>query len=747
MRASALRLRSGENQLRIDGVYDDSMNLTFTLDAPNLAGVVPGVSGSVAGKGAASGSWQAPGVTLSLIGTDVAFEEYSLRSLSLEAEVAASERSPWRVKAEIFDARMGTQHFSSIDLVGDGTLAAHSARATIESSFGDLSAHLRGGVKDDRWRGVLSEMKITTPSAGRWRLRDPAALVVDRKTLALERTCLIDDAGSTACASLEHAMASGDVNALVDLRGLPLALMEPWLPAGATLSGQINADAEVVTRSGKPKGTVSIVVSNGALELPQGKKQRLYVSHAETKASVRLDGDLTQMTLGSVIADDGRVAASVTVNGFGPDAKLDGTVNARLPRLDIVAAFLPGLDGLDGVGHVQATVHGTLSAPSALGTLSVEVTGARVLDLGIELTETELVAEVNARQDLVLRGKLSSGGGQLTMRGEGLLRAEAGFPLELVLAGEDLEILRVPTAQVFASPELKVSIRDARVAVTGRVLIPRAEITPKEIADSAVKVSADEVLINQPAGEAGIIPETRPVSIDVVVELGDEVIFDGFGLTSRLTGKLSLQQGEDGITTGNGDLNLVGGQFSAYGQRLEIERGRLLFAGPLDNPGLDVRAVRKTGNITAGILIGGTVSQLSSRIFSEPALGEAEALSYLLTGRGLSGASQGDAALLSQAAVALGLQGSGLITGQIKSTLGLDELSVGGSGESGDSSLILGKRLTPDVTVRYALGLFDAVGALFLNYRLSDNLSLEAESGARQGLDVLFNIERDSVLP
>lgn len=123
---------------------------------------------------------------------------------------------------------------------------------------------------------------------------------------------------------------------------------------------------------------------------------------------------------------------------------------------------------------------------------------------------------------------------------------------------------------------------------------------------------------------------------------------------------------------------------------------------------------------------------------------KAEAFAYLLTGRPLSGGSKTDAAMLSGAALSLGLQRSQLITRQIGSTLGLDEFTVGGD-DVARSSLLLGKQVTPDLFVRYALGLFQQSGKLLLNYRLTDSLSLEAESGAQQGLDLIYQIERDKL--
>ena len=257
-------------------------------------------------------------------------------------------------------------------------------------------------------------------------------------------------------------------------------------------------------------------------------------------------------------------------------------------------------------------------------------------------------------------------------------------------------------------------------------------------------MSGDEVLVDRTGTASQPESDRGPdVVTDLVVALGDDVVFDGYGLLARLSGDIRVRHAPGGVLEAFGTLDLVDGQFTLYGQRLDIEHGRVTLAGPLNDPGLDIRAVRRTGDATAGIIIGGTVSDPSSRVFSEPPLEEAEAFSLLLTGRTVSSADEREAALLSQAALNLGLEGAERIGMRIRSVLGIDELSVGGLGDAGDASLILGKRLSADLGVRYVHSLVRQAGSVFVNYRLTEHLSLEAESGVRQGLDLLFSIERD----
>ncbi len=192
-------------------------------------------------------------------------------------------------------------------------------------------------------------------------------------------------------------------------------------------------------------------------------------------------------------------------------------------------------------------------------------------------------------------------------------------------------------------------------------------------------------------------------------------------------------------------MTLVDGTFIAQGQRLTIERGRLTFTGPLDDPIVDVRAVREIetfdGTVVAGIHVRGRAQNLTSTIYSVPAMSEADALSYLVIGRPLNQATQTEGGELSGAAVALGLRQATRITDQIGQALGLDELAIAGDG--GDSTaLVAGKQINSRLYARYAYGVFSRLGTLMLRYRMSRSLTLEAGAGENQSIDVLYSIEQ-----
>jgi translocation and assembly module TamB len=223
------------------------------------------------------------------------------------------------------------------------------------------------------------------------------------------------------------------------------------------------------------------------------------------------------------------------------------------------------------------------------------------------------------------------------------------------------------------------------------------------------------------------------------------VPFKGMGIDTRLTGDLKINK-PVGLyqPRAEGQVSLTEGSYAAYGQNLEIENGLLLFAGPLDNPGINLRAYRPKLSVKAGVSISGDIRRPKLSLFSEPAQTEADTLSYLITGGPISGASGGEASLIAQAALSLGTNESSVLTSQIQNMFGLDDFSVGGGNTIASTSVSASKRLSPKLTFKSSFNPFDQLWAFFLNYKLTDNWSVQTESGLTQGADIIYSIESNT---
>ena len=177
-----------------------------------------------------------------------------------------------------------------------------------------------------------------------------------------------------------------------------------------------------------------------------------------------------------------------------------------------------------------------------------------------------------------------------------------------------------------------------------------------------------------------------------------------------------------------------------------MRRGRLLFAGPPGNPDVDLRAVRESrdGLVKAYLAMSGPLAKPRPRVYTEPALPEAEAVAYLLTGRGLDDAGAGEGVDIAGAALSLGLSRSEPLLQDLSDRLGLDDLRIeGGDNGLADSSVLLGKYLNPDLYLGYTQGLFNPEGAVLLRLRLHERLELESRSGNEQSVDLFYKIEHN----
>ncbi len=175
---------------------------------------------------------------------------------------------------------------------------------------------------------------------------------------------------------------------------------------------------------------------------------------------------------------------------------------------------------------------------------------------------------------------------------------------------------------------------------------------------------------------------------------------------------------------------------------MSIESGVLRFAGPYDDPGLDIVAIRPNlRQQRVGVQILGTAQRPQVRLFSDPEMPDSEKLAWLVLGRPATGAGA-EAAVLQQAALAL-LAGDGEGVGsRLAGFLGLDQLELVDRGENGEA-LSLGKRFSNRLYLNYERGLLSTLGTVSVFYEISRWLSLRARAGEENAIDVIFLREFD----
>jgi translocation and assembly module TamB len=700
------RVQLGRNRLDVRGTAGNTLSLDVIMELPALQELSPDAAGSLAGSLKLSGSKEKPVIHVEATGSGVAWTDYVIDTISIDAA---------------------------------GSLDQHSVQTDLSSAGRHVTIGAHGAYADDRWIGIVDALSIEDKLAGRWSMREAVDLTVSRSELNLSRACLVRSThASKACAAATVDL-EGATSFDLELIELPLAALPLSLPPQVSISGFGNLKAHGSITDGRLTGTGSLALRDASMEAIVDE-EKLSAVLAEATGQVTVTDNRLESSLRLGLADGaGNTQIDLDADDiFDWTSAVSGRGELVIKDMSLFAVLIPDIVKPRGLISGKLDISGSFAQPEFLGAVSITDGAFGVRRAGIEISELNASVSQTNVGHLRLEGSAHSGGGQINIQGDTWVSADTGIRSELLITGQDFELSRLPDWQVAASPSIAMVFDDYKTTVTGNLFIPSTNVRIKEIPESAVSPSPD-ALVHR---EEDLQPATRrEIHIDVAVGLGEDVLFSGFGLSTGIEGAVRLRGGTHAPLTGQGTLSLRDGIYKAYGQELEIERGRLIFNGPLDNPQLDIRAVRRTTDVLAGIQLTGSPLQLQSNVFSEPPLRDAEALSYLLTGRPLAGAtSSGDGDMLNAAAFSLGITGAANIVSQVRSGLGLETLAVEGGAE--DGRLIAGKRFGDRLLVEYGYGLIDKLGTLLLRYQLTDRLVLESRTGTVSNFDILYKVKK-----
>jgi len=748
---SKLRIDSGGNRLTAAGTLQDQWNLEWQVSAADLARLLPGSGGTLQGSGRVTGTRLRPSLTASLAGQQLRFADYRIGKLSLVMAVDSQGHIPSTLEIEADDADLGAHHFDTVRLRGDGTAQHQQAQLFVNSPVATLAMTLSGEYRQQQWHGSLERIDLDIPTAGHWQLAAPAAITVSQAAAQLQEFCLQQDHARLCAAA--NAGAANDWQLHTSAHELPLSLFEAWLPSGSALSGKLEGQGRLGATPTTPvNGEVEIKLQAGMIS-PATLGTNTPTAHiayhgGELKASLDAQSLTTNVHIDLA---DGDVRGALRIEraalpaplGDGETARDDalvGQLQGDIRDLSLLPAFIPGIEHTQGHLFSTLSIAGSWDRPRVIGELRLENGTASIPSLGLNPEAIDVVIRGDEQGRLHLDAQLRSKDGSLNLGGEIQYVRPQGWDIQARLNGERAEIVNTPEYHILASPDIKLSVKGHRIELSGELLIPEANLRPRDVS-GAVSASDDVVIVN---AEGGAAPEERwQIFTNLRIRLGNYVKFSGYGLRGLLNGDFILSDEPQKPTVARGELSVVNGEYRAYGQKLTIDRGRLLFyGGPVDNPGLDIRAVRKIQTVTAGIMVRGTLKAPQVQLFSEPAMAETDALSYLLTGQPMNQATTTQGQQLYGAALSLGLAGSGLLASQIGQRFGIDQLTVESGGSFGTGALVIRHYLSPKLYISYGVGLVEHLNVFLMRYQISRIWALEAESGTQSGADLVYTLEK-----
>jgi len=738
----SVQLQSGDAQFAANGSVAEQWDLNWTLRAPYFAQLLPHLAGSVDASGTVSGARAQPRVQAQAAVQDFAAGDTRLAALQLDADLSLHPGAELMLKGRGKALQLGARRFDSLELDLSGSLERHALSLKALGSAHQLQLAAQGGWDGTQWRGRVTQGDWHIPELGAWSLQKPTALRLAADQGAIDKTCW-QQQSAKLCAQLDYTAAERHLQ--MELADLPLTHLQKYLPPDVKIDGSAataQLDAHLPTQ-GIARAEAQLQLSPGTLTWNDAERAA-ETAFGGAKGELHLDAKGLRATMQLRLSGADQLSLQAELPGYQPGVapasqRLQGQLRGEIRDFELLNAMLESVEGMSGVVQLDAALTGTLADPALRGELRLSEGRGFIGPAGVQLEDWQLTLSGDPLDGkLRLQSSARSGPGSLQLDGWLTQLGSDDLAAEFHVGGTDFEAVNLPEARVLVTPDLTCKIGPRTAAVTGTVHIPEARIEPRDLS-GAVTPSKDVVLVSQ--GEEP--PPGWQVSNRITVSLGDKVQFNGFGLNGRLTGALDVTDLPKRVPLARGELAVKDGLYKAYGQELKIEQGRVLYRdSPLDNPALDVRAVRKTGDVTAGVRVLGTAQSPIAELYSQPSMPQADMLSYLLLGRPVANASGSEGEMLFKAASSVGLKGGNQLAQSIGNTFGLDEVSVGGGDDLDSAALTIGKYLSPRVYVNYSVGLLDAANRFQMRYNLTKHLSVQTETGTATGGDILYTIER-----
>ena len=732
-----INFRSGSSVINIDGRIDSTINLNWTLKSANIAELYPHSKGKLEANGKLTGTQSHPVIDARYKGKTLSLLDYSVNDLSgtLYADIFTWRKPRLNLKAS--SLKYANYEVDLLEIKSD----THNIHSTIKA--GDFTANidLKGHFINQSWSGKIIRANIISDTYDDWSLKSATDISIHKDRYVIEEMCL-NNKNKFLCADFSGNKTQWSSN--LKTSHIPLKIFSRWLPADLKIDAYANTVASVKFLENKLLSNIDINIPSGSFNYPLPDNKEGYWGFDSAKLAIDLHETGLDATADIQLKNGESVEGTLALPGFQPvtfsadTQSLFAAAHININELELIEAIFPEVQNVKGKLSLDVSARGTLARPDVNTKLSYLNGSVAIPRLGLNVHNINLTSTNVADNKLIYELTAYSAAGKIIINGSTSLDIKDRFATRLSIAGNDFELANIPEARVLASPDLRVEIISNSIKIKGDVYIPYAKLQPRDLS-SAAKVSPDTVIV----GEGSSKENKWLIESAVKLTLGDRIHFYGFGFEGRFAGKLLLEDKPGQLTKATGEITIPEGRYRAYGQRLDVEHGKILYSSsPVTNPGIDLRAVRNAGDVIAGIKVGGTLERPEIELFSIPAMGQTDALSYLVLGHAVKTATSEEGAMVSKAALALSLSSGDYIARTVGDRFGLDEMRVENTHNGDQASLIIGRYLSPKLYISYGVGLIESANTINLRYQLSEKWQIKSESGNNQSADLLYTIER-----
>lgn len=757
-------LQSTLADLRLDGDWEPQRGqLRWQARLDDLsklpASWLGGASGEVSAHGQLSGGMNLAELTWQVDGQNLRWQQHQIEQLHGQGQWGL----PWQGSAPLrtqLSARVASNETGFIDLQlsSQGSMDAHELTLLwAGASRGNMS--LRGGLastatgggepnsfdhwKKLNWQGKWQQLSVEKPYA--LRLENPVNLNLNQQVWRLGAGQLLSDGGQLRWSDSQWGSNGGKVEGIVTQwhLGYWLKALTPTsvLDADLLLQGKF----ELAWKDQLLNASAQLLRSSGDIYVVEDKQRQ-----AVGVQTAQLNIDTVKDRLQAKLQIDGKEIGDLTAD-FSTSARLDqwdsnlpvqANLSMRIPQLQLWNRMVAlGRTQIGGHAKVQANLSGSISKPQLQGSIEARQLQLRSVLDGINLEQGTLDARLDRFKLIVDRLLIPTEGGELQAQGEvdwgaAQVKMSANAKLNKFHFLDNVKQKLVVSGDVNATWLGASDKEPGHIEVLGALRADNAEFNFPE--QTTPTLGSDVVLSET------VKTKSKPSKLNFGLHLstGDNFRVSGQGLKARLQGDINLLTVED-KTRFYGQINLLDATYRAWGQNLVVDRGDLLFMGPLDDPALQLTAYRPNIPDRVGVRLSGSALLPTVALISEPEMTAQEKLSWLLSGRALRSGSGAEYDVLTKLAVGIGGGGESKIK-KVINVFGFDEFNVRPEDTAGGGAVFsVGKQLSNQIYAIYERAANATQGSFFVYYYLTQRLSLRLQSGTQSGADLVFSESSD----
>lgn len=755
IKTPSTKLSYGINMLEMAGNLSRNSDFSAKIHAPDLTGFLPTLKGNVQGETRLLGKWTEPQLKLTLNAEHFSYRRVALAGLKISGEAQTENQVVGTLDAELSQFNFDEIEASQAKLSLKGDEQQHRLQFTSKGQPFGLNLNANGGFdrKSGVWSGQLSDLLIASP-IGDWRNDKAVDVAFNSRAVQtnISAHCWQHTQAKLCFPKAFEAGKEGSVP--FEVKPFNLSTLQTFLPADSQLEGVVNAAGSIQWFAKQPPRADVLVESSRVAFTQKIDYRQLPIVFSPLKLELNLSEDSLQLKSDLALEDNGTAQAEILLKALSGNRQLSGNIQLNGLNINLFQPLIGRNELLDGELNGRLTLAGTAVAPLLQGNVNLSDINVKMLSMPFDITDGQLNMQFHGNRSS-LSGRIQSKEKRLQVEGEADWQKLDAWHTTVSAKGERFRIELPGMAKLDVSPNVQLYANAQRLSITGEVDVPWARVEIEELPDSAVSVSADEVIMDGSAKQKKrfiFTPQAvkkhkgMDISSDIAINIGDDVRLDAYGLKTHLRGSVKVRHGEKGLGL-YGQVNLRNGTFASFGQDLVLRKGVISFTGSPTQPTLDVEAIRnpeamEDSTITAGVRVSGMVDSPNVQIFSVPALPQDQALSYILSGRALDSAGDGSASnSVAAALVGLSLSKSSKLVGSVGSAFGINDLNVTTAGIGDNTKVVVSGNLSPRFRVQYGVGLFAPLTELTLRYRLAPSLYLQMISNVNQAVDLLYRFE------